>query len=100
LKLPSPLETTLRRAKAYEEAGANGLFVTAMPDSDTLKQITQATPLPVNVVCTPKFPTIKFLSDCGVRRISMAVFSYRATYKHFDGLAKRVRDEGDFTAFF
>jgi len=99
-KLPSPLETTLRRAERYRQVGADGLFVTAMPDGETLKQITRATPLPVNVVCTPIFPTVGHLAECGVRRISMAVFSYRATYKNFDALVKRVHTDGDFTSFF
>jgi 2-methylisocitrate lyase-like PEP mutase family enzyme len=100
LKLPSPLETTLNRAKLYQQAGADGLFVTAMPDGDTLKQITSATTLPVNVVCTPKLPTVEYLTECGVRRISMAVFPYRATYKYFDTLVKRVRAEEGFAALF
>lgn len=32
LKLESPLETTLKRAKSYQNAGADGLFVTAISD--------------------------------------------------------------------
>ena len=33
LKLDAPLETTLRRAKLYQDAGADGLFVTGVADT-------------------------------------------------------------------
>ncbi|HMG08011.1 MAG TPA: isocitrate lyase/phosphoenolpyruvate mutase family protein, partial [Mucilaginibacter sp.] len=36
-KVESPLETTIKRAKLYQEAGADGLFVTAVSDPATIK---------------------------------------------------------------
>jgi 2-methylisocitrate lyase-like PEP mutase family enzyme len=38
-KLPSPLELTIKRAKQYFEAGADGLFVTAVSDAAIIKEI-------------------------------------------------------------
>jgi 2-methylisocitrate lyase-like PEP mutase family enzyme len=49
-KLSSPLETTIKRAKLYKEAGADGLFVTGIQDIGIIKEIVSSTTLPVNVV--------------------------------------------------
>lgn len=97
LKLPSPLETTLRRAKLYQDAGADGLFVTGVQDPDIIKEITAATPLPVNVVGVPKLASIQTLAECGIRRISMAVFLYRATYNHLETILKNITATHSFT---
>ena len=90
LKLPSPLETTLRRAKLYQDAGADGLFVTGVQDTDIIKAITAATPLPVNVVGVPKLASLQTLAECGVKRISMAAFLYRATYNQLENILKNI----------
>lgn len=91
LKLPSPLEATLQRAKLYREAGADGLFVTAVSDTGILKEITAATPLPVNVVGGPQLSSIETLAQCGIRRISMAVLLYRATYHQLEKIAGDIQ---------
>ncbi|MFD2162804.1 isocitrate lyase/phosphoenolpyruvate mutase family protein [Paradesertivirga mongoliensis] len=64
-KLPSPLETTLKRAKLYQNTGADGLFVTAVPDAATIKEITSSVSMPVNIVGTSKF-SIETLTSIGV----------------------------------
>ncbi|HEY4198271.1 MAG TPA: isocitrate lyase/phosphoenolpyruvate mutase family protein [Mucilaginibacter sp.] len=99
-KVESPLETTIKRAKLYQEAGADGLFVTAVSDPATIKEIALSTTLPLNVVGTPKLSSIKTLSECGVRRISMAVFLYRATYNKLENLLKGVIAEQSFEPMF
>jgi len=100
LKLPSPLETTLRRAKLYQDAGADGLFVTAVQDIDIIKKITAATSLPVNVVGVPKLSSIETLTECGIKRISMAVFLYRATYNHLENMVKDIATTHSFAPLF
>jgi len=90
LKLPSPLETTLKRAKLYQDAGADGVFVTAIQDPSLIKEITSATALPVNVVGVPQLSSIETLTECGVRRISMAVFLYRATYHQLENMVRNI----------
>jgi 2-methylisocitrate lyase-like PEP mutase family enzyme len=99
-KIDSPLERTLERAKLYEEAGANGLFVTGVQDTSIIKEITAAVSLPVNVVGTPKFSTVKTLADCGVKRISMAVFLYNATYKQLEKVVREIKEEQSFAPLF
>lgn len=98
-KLPSPLETTLKRAKLYHDAGADGLFVTAVPDAASIKAIALSTWLPVNMVGTSKFP-IQTLVDNGVRRISMAVLLYKATYSELERVGKDIMAENSFAPLF
>ncbi len=98
-KLPSPLETTIERAKLYLEAGAHGLFVTGVRDADAISKIVSSTTLPVNVVGTPAI-SVKALEECGVKRISMAVFLYRSTYNNMEKTAKEVLSARSFEAMF
>lgn len=94
-KLPSPLEVTLKRAGLYQDAGADGLFVTGINDANMIKEIVSATPLPVNIVSTPALP-VAALTECGVKRISMAVLLYRATYGKMEIMAKDILGKGSF----
>lgn len=98
-KLDSPLETVLKRAGLYKEAGADGLFVTAVPDTAVISEIAAGIGLPLNVVATPKFPSVDVLAAAGVKRISMAVNLYRAAYNHLDKMLGRVQAERHFVFF-
>jgi 2-methylisocitrate lyase-like PEP mutase family enzyme len=95
-KLDLPLETTLKRAKLYADAGADGLFVTAVPDLSLVKEIASSVTLPVNVVGVPKLGSIAELAASGVKRISMAVLLYRATYGHLEKVVQAIQTEQSF----
>ncbi|WP_018344385.1 isocitrate lyase/PEP mutase family protein [Cytophaga aurantiaca] len=99
-KMDSPLELTIKRAKLYQDAGANGLFVPAVSDPDTIKQIVSSTTLPLNIVGTPKLSSFETLAECGVKRISMAVFLYKATYNQMNKLAFEVKSQQSFEPLF
>ena len=99
LNLPSPLELTLERVKAYEAAGANGIFVAFVTDETAIKKITSSTSLPVNVVCFPGLPSFERLQQLGVRRISMGSRSFGATYARLEEMLKSIDKEGSFSSF-
>jgi 2-methylisocitrate lyase-like PEP mutase family enzyme len=92
-KLDSPLEVTLRRAKLYEEAGADGLFVTGIQDMEIISKITSATKLPVNVVGISSLSSAAELGKHGVKRISMAVLLYKATYNGLEKMATAINSQ-------
>jgi 2-methylisocitrate lyase-like PEP mutase family enzyme len=98
-KLASPVETVIERAKLYEEAGANGLFVPGISDASVISKIVSATRLPVNVVSTPAI-SVKALEECGVKRISMAVFLYRSTYNNMEKTGKEILKTRSFEVMF
>ncbi|WP_345952852.1 isocitrate lyase/phosphoenolpyruvate mutase family protein [Mucilaginibacter sp. PAMB04168] len=89
-KLPEPFETVIRRAKLYRDAGADGLFVTGIGDPAVISAITSAVSLPVNIVGGPNLATVESLAKAGIKRISMAVFVYRATYQNLEKAIKSV----------
>ncbi len=93
LKLPDPLETTLKRAKRYQDAGADGLFVTGVQDSGIIKEICASTTLPVNVVGVAAISSIATLAAAGIKRISMAGLLYRATYTSLGHMASEMLKE-------
>lgn len=99
-KSEAPLETTLKRAKLYGDAGADGLFVTGLQDMAVLRKITSSVTLPVNVVGVPKFSSVSALSECGVKRISMAVFLYRTTYDQMEKTVRDIKTEQSFTPLY
>ena len=99
-KAQSPIETTIKRAKLYKDAGADGLFVTGVSDAAIIREIATAIALPLNVVGTPKLSSFEALSLAGVKRISMAVFLYKATYNQLDKLTKDVKLQQSFNPLF
>lgn len=60
----------IERAKAYAQAGADGLFVPGLITPDLISDICSATSLPVNIMQTGKAPDHRTLADLGVARIS------------------------------
>lgn len=81
----------LSRAKAYADAGADGIFVPGAADPATLKQLTAAIPLPVNVLVTPGL-TLADLKNLGVRRVSTGSLPYRVAIDAAVDVAVAVRD--------
>lgn len=99
-KLEAPLEKTMKRAKLYDDAGADGLFVTGLQDYETIRQITSAVALPVNVVGIPKLSSVEILAQNGVKRISMAVMLYKATYNHLEKVVKEIKADESFAPLY
>lgn len=89
-KLTSPLETVINRAKIYKDAGADGLFVPGVQDIGIIKEIVSSTALPINVVNAHKSVSIDSLAEAGVKRISMAVLLYKATYTKAERMATEI----------
>jgi 2-methylisocitrate lyase-like PEP mutase family enzyme len=99
-KLPEPAKTVVRRAKLYENAGADGLFVTGIGDPAIIKEIASAIALPMNVVGNSKLADVEALGASGVKRISMAVIPYRATYAYLEQLTKNIIAKQSLTPLF
>lgn len=99
-KSEAPLERAIKRAKLYAEAGADGLFVPAVSDPDSIKTLSSSINLPLNIVGTPKLSSEEALAVCGVKRISMAVFLYNATYGKLDHFLREVREQKSFQSLF
>ncbi len=82
---------TLKRAEAYVEAGADGIFVPGATDPADLRQLTANIPLPVNVLVVPGL-SLAELADLGVRRVSTGSLPYRAAIDAAVQVAQNVRN--------
>lgn len=84
--------TTLDRAAAYRDAGADGIFVPGLRDPRDIARAVAAIPLPVNVLFLPDGPSVAALTDLGVRRISIGGLLFRAALAATVAAARAVRD--------
>lgn len=71
------LEDAIARAKAYEQAGANGFFAPGLADEALIATLCEVSPLPVNIIALPHVPDTKTLASLGVARISYGPIPYR-----------------------
>lgn len=71
------LDATLERARAYADAGADGLFVPGLVDEALIERACERSPLPVSVMMSPSAPSAARLAALGVARISHGPGPYR-----------------------
>jgi len=75
------LDEVIKRAQAYHQAGANGLFVPGLINEDAIKTLSATSPLPLNIMMMPGCPDRETLSKLGVARISYGPGPYEAAMK-------------------
>jgi 2-methylisocitrate lyase-like PEP mutase family enzyme len=92
------LDETIRRLKAFENAGADVLFAPGLPDIASVRKACAAVSKPFNfMVGIPgKSFSVAELSAAGVKRISLATSLYRAAMTGFLDAIREVKDTGEF----
>jgi 2-methylisocitrate lyase-like PEP mutase family enzyme len=85
------VSATLKRAEAYVEAGADGIFVPGASDPSDLRRLTANIPVPVNVLVVPRL-SLAQLADLGVRRVSTGSLPYRAAIDAAVDVAQKIRN--------
>lgn len=86
------LHDTLRRARAYAEAGADGLFVPGVTDERMIARLVEGSPLPVNVMVGAGTPPRARLAELGVARISHGPRPYVLAMRALGDAATRAMD--------
>ncbi len=72
------LDDTVRRLKAYRDAGADVLYAPGVAAPDDIERLVAIGP-PVNVLALPGAPTVPELADLGVARVSVgSLFAWAA----------------------
>ncbi|MCA1397102.1 isocitrate lyase/phosphoenolpyruvate mutase family protein [Bradyrhizobium sp. BRP56] len=102
LKFGSPeqcLNEAARRAEAYADAGADGIFVPGLTDLALIARLVQLTPLPVNVMVTQGVPEIGELARAGVRRVSLGPWPMMAAMRVIGQAAAEVTTSKQYGAF-
>jgi 2-methylisocitrate lyase-like PEP mutase family enzyme len=100
LGLPNALEETLNRIKAYENAGADGIFVPCITNVNDIEAVVKSTHLPINVMAMPNLPDFATLQNKGVKRISMGNSLHQYLNRVLSEKAKAILDNQGFSPIF
>lgn len=90
-------DETVRRALAYLDAGADGIFVPLAPAGE-IGPLARAIPAPVNVIAGPGSPTVAELAALGVARISLGPHLARSALAHIRRATQEVLERGTYEA--
>jgi 2-methylisocitrate lyase-like PEP mutase family enzyme len=94
------LEETIRRLRAYADAGADCLYAPRITEVDQVRAIVEAvSPKPVNLLINSPFMTVAEASALGVRRISVGGTLARTAWGGFLACAQEIADHGTFDRF-
>jgi methylisocitrate lyase len=93
------LEETIRRLKAYADAGADCLYAPGIRDHAQIKTVVDAVaPKPVNALVSAPFATVAEIAALGVRRISVGGALARTAWSGAFEAAREIAENGTFTA--
>ncbi len=81
------IKETLRRAAAYKDAGADGIFVPGLSEPADIRQLCAQTSLPVNLMAVAGLPLVAELQALGVKRLSAGSAIAQAVYGETQRLA-------------
>lgn len=92
------LDEAIRRIRAFEEAGADLLYVPVPPGVEELKQVLGAVSKPVNALAAGPLSrcSVGELAALGVRRISLGSMVARATHAVIRDATRAMLEEGSF----
>lgn len=91
----SDLDDTIRRLRAFEKAGADVVYAPGLPDLATVRLVTAAVNVPVNVLVVPGF-TVRDLSTAGARRISLGSKLTTFAFGMLETAAREMLQDGTF----
>jgi len=95
------LDDTIRRLKAYKDAGADCLYAPGIKTREQIEKVVAAvTPIPVNFLASGAFGlTVADLAALGVRRISVGGSLARVAMAAFIRAATEIAKDGTFDGF-
>ncbi|TDT77903.1 2-methylisocitrate lyase-like PEP mutase family enzyme [Litoreibacter halocynthiae] len=93
------IDEAIRRIRAFDEAGADGLYVPMPKSMDDLKRVIDATEKPVNVLVAGAYSkhALAEYAALGAARISLGSALARATHRVIHDAGLSMFGSGDFT---
>ncbi|HYW32682.1 MAG TPA: isocitrate lyase/phosphoenolpyruvate mutase family protein [Gemmatimonas sp.] len=89
-------DETVRRARAYVAAGADGIFVPLVTDPDVIRRLVTDVGAPLNLIGGPGVPSIPELRRMGVARVSVGPGLARAVMAFIRRSANEVLTAGTY----
>jgi 2-methylisocitrate lyase-like PEP mutase family enzyme len=94
------IDETIRRLRAYAEAGADCLYAPRIGTVEHVAAIIAAvSPKPVNLLINAPFITVAAAAELGVRRISVGGTLARTAWSGFLQATQEIADAGTFSRF-
>lgn len=87
------VDVTVERARAYANAGADGLFAPGLADISLIAQLAKASPLPLNIMVGDANPTLRALTEHGIARVSYGPRPYLMAMKALEEAARAVSSQ-------
>jgi 2-methylisocitrate lyase-like PEP mutase family enzyme len=84
------VDEALRRAEAYAGAGADCVYPIVLWEAQAIRDFTSRAPAAVNVLATPRAPSIAELAQMGVARVTWGGGLHRRTMDHFAGVLEEL----------
>lgn len=82
------LAMAIDRARAYADAGADGLFVPGLANISLIARLAEASPVPINIMVGDSTPSLNALAEHGVARVSHGPRPYRLAMKALEDAAR------------
>ncbi|GAA1353796.1 isocitrate lyase/PEP mutase family protein [Streptomyces beijiangensis] len=82
---------TAHRLAAYQQAGADGVFVPALSDAPTITALLKHLDVPLNILYSATGPTVPELGALGVSRVSLGSLLFRAALGAAVQVARDIR---------
>jgi len=90
------LDDAIKRLQAYQEAGADVLFMPGLRKADDIGAVISSVDKPVNVLVVPGCPPINELAELGAARISVGGSFTWVAYAALIDAATELRDAGTY----
>jgi len=100
LKIGDPslqFQSAIKRVKAYEEAGADCIFIPGVTNIDTIKNFREEISCPINLLVGSDTPSLNELSKIGIERVSSGSAPFRATITLLKEISEAIMNSGNFT---
>jgi len=93
------LEDTIRRLRAFAEAGADVVYAPGLPNLDAIRAVCSSVAKPVNVLMGIRGTTypVEQVAAAGAKRISVGGSLARAALGGLVRAAREIREKGTFT---
>lgn len=89
-------DDTVRRARIYKKAGADGIFVPGVTDAATIERLVQAIEAPLNILASPGAPSTSELRQLGVARVSIGGALTRSAMAYIRTVAEELLRDGTY----
>jgi 2-methylisocitrate lyase-like PEP mutase family enzyme len=85
-----PYEEAVERARAYADAGADGIFTPGVEAVESIARLAEASLLPLNIMVGDATPGLRVLAEHGVARVSYGPRPYLMAMKSLEDAARAV----------